>query len=591
MAVPACASWSAAQPENDRGNVSIGTVIDPPLVDVEVPTVVRQGNRLALVRIVLVLGAGLGTAIRLWYLFHDALNSDEASVGLAAQHILNGHFNAFYPGQLYGGVEPYLTAALFGVFGQSALMVKLTPVLLSAVAAILMWRIARRLVSDGQIAALAGVLFWVAPLAAVWNSTVERGFRGVTMACGLGALLFALRCLDGRRRYIDLVALGLFLGVGWWASPEIAYFLVPIGLLLIGAVVVSPSGRRIVVWVPRFIVALAAAGVGALPWLWVNIPGFRSLQASSFPGGQYKVDNSYGARFATFFNHVLPMQTNLVLPGPATEVFRHNQPLQLVFQFGVDAIIVMAVVLCAVKGGRALGIVAGAVALPFVFALQPGTWFWDDGRYGVFVGALLVPVLAIACDEVPVLALRFGQGHRHRQSRAPTLGRYLMVAVVVVSSVFSVMSFRQVIAGTGGFFSNWGDPNAPTLAAIDRLEAGGVRTGYAEYWLAYDLDFLSKERLAITTVPGADTNRSKSLNHIVEHARQPAWLFVPQDQLTQGYLLFAYTAAIIGAASMPEAVFTSKLKALGISYRVVDAGLIRAVIPSRSVTPKQVGLP
>ncbi|HEX3565807.1 MAG TPA: glycosyltransferase family 39 protein [Acidimicrobiales bacterium] len=571
--------------------MSIGTVTDPPVADDEVPTVVRYGNRLALIRTVLVLAAGLGLALRLWYMFHDALNSDEASVGLAAQHILNGHFNAFYPGQLYGGVEPYLTAALFGVFGQSALMVKLTPALLSAVAAVLMWRIARRLLGDGQIAALAGVLFWVAPVAALWNSTVERGFRGVTMACGLGALLFALRCLDGRRRYIDLVALGLFLGVGWWSSPEIAYFVVPVGLLLIGAVVVSPSGRRIVVWVPRFIVALAAAGVGALPWLWVNIPAFRSLQASSFPGGQAKVHNGYSERLQTFFNHVLPMQTNLVVPGPATEVFRHNQPLQLVFQFGVDAIIVVAVVLCAAKGGRGLAIVAGAVALPFIFALQPGTWFWEDGRYGVFVGALLVPVLAIACDQVPVLARRFSQGHRHRQSRAPASGRYLMVAVVVVSSVFSVMSFSQVVAGNGSFFSNWGDPNAPTLAAIDRLEAGGVRTGYAEYWLAYDLDFLSKERLAITTVPGADTNRSKSLNRVVEHSRQPAWLFVPQDRLEQGYLLFADTEAIVGPASMPEAAFTAKLKALGIPYRIVDAGVIRAVIPSRSVTPKQVGLP
>jgi len=571
--------------------VSIGTVTDPPLADDEVPTVVRHGNRLALIRIVLVLAAGLGAALRLWYVFHDALNSDEASVGLAAQHILNGQFTAFFPGQLYGGAEPYVTAALFGVFGQSALMVKLTPLLLSLVAAILMWRITRRLVSDGQIAALAGVLVWVAPVAVAWNSTIERGFRGVTMACGLAALLFALRCLDGRRRYIDLVALGLFLGVGWWSSPEIAYFLVPIGLLLIGAVVVSPSGRRIVVWVPRFIVALAAIGLGALPWLWVNIPGFRSLQASSFPGGQDKLHNGYGVRLHTFFNHVLPMQTNLVVPDPATEVFRHNQSPQLAFQFGTDAIIVAAVVLCVVKGGRGLAIVAGAVALPFIFAFQPGTWFWEDGRYGVFVGALLVPVLAIACDQVPVLAARFGQGHRHRQSRAPTSGRYLMVVVVVVSSVFSVVAFSQMVAGTGSFFSNWGDPNAPTLAAIDHLEAGGVRTGYAEYWVAYDLDFLSKERLAITTVPGADTNRSKSLNRVVEHSRQPAWLFVPQGRLKQGYLLFGGTNAISGPASMPEAAFTAKLKALGVPYRIVDAGLIRAVIPSRSVTPKQVGLP
>jgi hypothetical protein len=591
MAVPACTSWSTAQPEDDRGNVSIGTVNDPPLVDAEVPTVVRHGNRLALVRIVLVLAAGLGAALRLWYVFHEPLNSDEASVGLAAQHILNGHFTAFFPGQLYGGGESYLTAALFGVFGQSALMVNLTPLLLSLVAAILMWRITRRLVSDGQIAALAGVLIWVAPLAVTWNSTIERGFRGVTMACGLAALLFALRCLDGRRRYIDLVALGLFLGVGWWSSPEIAYFVVPIGLLLIGAIVVSPSGRRIVVWVPRIIVALAAAAVGALPWLWANIPGFRSLQASSFPGGQDKLHNGYGARLQTFFNHVLPMQTNLVVPGPAHEVFRHNQSLQLAFQFGVDAIIVGAVVLCVVKGGRGLAIVAGTVAFPFIFALQPGTWFWEDGRYGVFVGALLAPVLAIACDQVPVLAARFSQGHRHRQSRAPTSGRYVMVAVVVVSSVFSVVAFSQMAAGTGSFFADWGDPNAPTLAAIDRLEAGGVRTGYAEYWVAYDLDFLSKERLAITTVPGADTNRSKSLNRTVEHSRHPAWLFVPTGRLKQGYLLFGGTNAITGPASLPEAAFTAKLKALGVPYRIVDAGLIRAVIPSRSVTPKEVGLP
>jgi hypothetical protein len=249
------------------------------------------------------------------------------------------------------------------------------------------------------------------------------------------------------------------------------------------------------------------------------------------------------------------------------------------------------VVLCVVKGGRGLAIAAGAVALPFIFAFQPGTWFWQDGRYGVFVGALLVPVLAIACDEAPVLVGRFGQGHRHRQSRAPTSGRYLMAVVVVVSSVFTVVAFTQMVAGTGSFFSNWGDPNAPTVQAIDSLEAGGVHTGYAEYWVAYDIDFLSKERLAITTVPGADTNRSKSLNRIVKDSRRPAWLFVPPNEIDEGFRLFGGTDAISGPASMTETAFTAKLKALGVSYRIVDAGVIRAVIPSRSVTPKEVGLP
>ena len=66
----------------------------------------------------LVLAAGLGAALRLWFLFHVALNADEASVGLATQALLHGHFNAFFPGQLYGGVEPYVAAALFGVFSE-----------------------------------------------------------------------------------------------------------------------------------------------------------------------------------------------------------------------------------------------------------------------------------------------------------------------------------------------------------------------------------------------------------------------------------------------------------------------------------------
>jgi hypothetical protein len=129
------------------------------------------------------------------------------------------------------------------------------------------------------------------------------------------------------------------------------------------------------------------------------------------------------------------------------------------------------------------------------------------------------------------------------------------------------------------------------MQAIDRLEAGGVRTGYAEYWVAYDLDFLSKERLTITTVLGADTNRSKALNRTVVDSRRPAWLFVPPDKIPEGFQQFAGTDAIIGPASMSETAFIAKLHALGVSYRVVDAGLLRAVIPSPPVTPKQVGLP
>jgi len=169
-----------------------------------------------------------------------------------------------------------------------------------------------------------------------------------------------------------------------------------------------------------------------------------------------------------------------------------------------------------------------------------------------------------------------------------------MCGVLVVSSLLTVISLSQNSSwfdlGDHGLLSNWRYPNAPTQHAIARLEAGNVRTAYADYWVAYDLDFLSNGRLAVTTVAGADTNRSQAINRTVEQSHRAAWIFVPRDQIEAGYQQFAGTTAIVGPASMTEVTFIGKLHALGISYRIIDAGLIQAVVPSRSLTPKELGL-
>ena len=77
----------------------------------------------------------VGTYVRLWLLGNQGINSDEATVGLMAHQIVRGHFSTFYWGRDYGSGEPYLVAAGFGVFGQSAFMLNFTPALLAAAAA------------------------------------------------------------------------------------------------------------------------------------------------------------------------------------------------------------------------------------------------------------------------------------------------------------------------------------------------------------------------------------------------------------------------------------------------------------------------
>ena len=186
----------------------------------------------------------LGIAIRLWYVTHETLTADAAVVGMQAEAILHGHFTAFFPGQVYGGIGGYAAAVFVLVLGQSALAVALTTVILSAVSALLSWRIALRLNVRRSIAAMVGALIWVAPLSTVLRSVETDGFRGVVLVCGLGCLLSSLRILDGRGAVLEFLTVGVLAGLGWWASPEIVYFLLPAGLLLVGAIIVQRGSVR-----------------------------------------------------------------------------------------------------------------------------------------------------------------------------------------------------------------------------------------------------------------------------------------------------------------------------------------------------------
>jgi hypothetical protein len=247
----------------------------------------------------LLLCALLGLYAHIWYASHEPVTSDQAIVGMIAQNILRGHFSALYWGQSYGGVEPYVVAAVSTMLGTGYFALDFTPILLMAIVVIVTWRVALRLVGDPWLAALSSLLVWITP-AFDLTSAEEVGFRTATMVCGMFSLLFALRILDGRRRYVDMVGLGLSAGVAWWASPESIYFLLPSALLLIGAVVASEGARRLRFWIARLATIGVSSAIGALPWLWSNVPnGFRSLNPGLVSSSS---DGTYLSRVGIFFD-------------------------------------------------------------------------------------------------------------------------------------------------------------------------------------------------------------------------------------------------------------------------------------------------
>ena len=394
------------------------------------------------------------------------------------------------------------------------------------------------------------------------------------MVCGLGLVLVALRLLDGQTGVADFVLLGLLAGVGWWSSPEIVYYVVP-AMALLGAAVMR--SRRDAKWRAGALITLGAAIMGSFPWLWSNVnSGLASLKT-----GPNASHGGFANHLTLFVHYTLPMLAGLrtadsgrwILNSPSTRVFA-----RILFAV-VLAVVAALLLLCLRRGGRALAVVAGVLLFPILYAFSPYTWYWQDGRYASY----LVPLLALAISVGSCQAVWLLKG-------PPVAESLVMSGVVIVALVLGVVGLRQVVhVESTSFVSRWGNPDSSTLVAIRKLEAGGVRTGYADYWVAYKLDFLSRGRLDIST--GAhDTNRSASITRAVAQSASPAWLFVPGSEATIDGTQFSASLAIVGPDGVTEARFLARLHQLGIGYRVVDAQIVRAVIPDQPVSPYAPGL-
>ncbi len=141
--------------------------------------------------------------------------------------------------------------------------------------------------------------------------------------------------------------------------------------------------------------------------------------------------------------------------------------------------------------------------------------------------------------------------------------------------------------GVGGIRMFGVDPNEPTVAAVRALRANGISYGYANYWVAYKVDFISGNQLTFTPGPW-DLVRSLAMYSSVRSRPRPAWLFVPGGQLNTALHQFGTTNVEVGYD--PEANFTAALNAQHVPFTVVHAGLLDAVTPAERIDPRQVGV-
>jgi hypothetical protein len=526
----------------------------------------------------------LGLLLRLYALGRGTINSDGAVVGLMAHEILHGHFFAFYWAENYGGTEAYAVAMVFALFGSSGFTLGLTPVLLCGASLVILWRVGNRMFAS-PVGAVAAIAFWIWPEPYVTYYDHGDGFRWIVLLCGLAVLLTVLRIGDGDGKRVDWIALGLGAGVGWWSSPEIAYFLAPAGVYLLARVV----QRRAKVPLGSFALGVAALVVGSLPWWWHNLlQHFDSLAGvpqppPPGPGG------AYWWHVGIFDRYVFPIVLGLRTRGSGAWIVPSNLTPHLV---NISIIVLVGWLVYLAARGRAWLLVLFVAAFPVLYAAQPFTWYWNDGRYAIFLAPVLaLVVVSLVCD-VGIWAIG-----------SPRFAPAIMAGFVLIGALGLTLvaatgqpPYKRQLAFPAVERTSWlswhTNPNNLPTALADSLVRWHVRYAFSNYWLGYDVGFLSDGRVTVSPA-GPELIRYPPYYRAIAASPTPAWIFVSPARAEE-------TAAEAGTTALdpsclapdqqcllvPEIVQWCKVHHIG--YTIRYSGPYIVVIPSQRVLPTQV---
>jgi hypothetical protein len=524
-----------------------------------------------------------GLGIRLWALGRHSINADQAVVGLMAEQILHGHFSAFYWGQSYGGGEPYFVALIFAVFGQSTYSLGMAPVLLDLVAALLLWRIGNKLFGP-QIGIAAALLFWIWPEVYIWQSTIEYGFRWFVLDVGLGALLLTLRVIGGAtHRRTEIGAIGLLLGAGWWGSPEIMYFVLPIAAYLIYAIVRFSFRLRLV----EVVVGVLGAFIGAGAWIESNVrTHFASLHSGVQP------DPSFLYHLKIFVQHGLPLLLGLQLRMTGQWLIG---PILGYLATGLAIAIGLAVLVILARRGEAILLVCFCLFAPFIYALSPFTWYWSDGRYGVFLAPATSLVVVVGMREIVRLNLPGTVGRLAATIRARgdlwngafAVAVGLGLSLAAMSMIAPYKPNGVVTTGSKSWTSWVSDPSSGFATIAAELHHDGITDVYAGYWVAYPLMFASKGTLISSDISYV---RNPTFLSQVEHDAAPAWLFLNPSDYRLGVALTGVSLMDPSCAAGTDRCLTPRelkvyLTRHKIGYRTYAANPFVAIIPDKPVSP------
>lgn len=456
---------------------------------------------------------GLGAAgllYRLVLLLVDTppTNSDEATMGLAALHIVTGRgYPIFFYGQYYmGTVEAYLAAPLFVVFGPSTFALRLPLLLLYGAFLALMWRLAARLYTPWLATATVGLLALGADRVVKDQLIAGGGYPEVVPAAALLMLLavqLGLRPEGGRRRVFAFAGWGLVAGLMLWdAWLIVPYLVAAAGVLLVGCWRELPGRAGL-----ALLVGVLAGAAPIIGHNLVAIPRNTSLQVflqlqqagSAAPA----IDRWHGAVLLG-----VPLATGACDPSRCA-------PWQQWWAVAFPLLLVAAGVLAGLGLRRAQGpdrvreagrlaLVVGAGMSIVVYARSPAAADTpiESARY---LACLLVSVPAVLW---PLWTIRV---------------RGVAAAVTAAAAGTALAATVALVAQVPEISRRADDQRA----LVAELRARGLTRIYSDYWTCNRITFATREQVICAVLgddlrPGLD--RYGRYRTVVAGAERPAYV-------------------------------------------------------------------
>jgi hypothetical protein len=460
------------------------------------------------------------SAVFVWWP-QSQFDADQAVTGLMAKHVAELRaFPVFWYGQTYMlGVESWLAAPLFAVFGASVTALKIPLLAINVSIAVLLFRLLTREVGLSGWRAATATLFFVlaAPITAAHFVTANGG--------NVEPALYVLLLWILRRRP---VLMGVVLGVGFLNREFTIYgAFALLAIDLLRRTLFTRDAAR------RYGVAFAIAAI-----VWLSFIGLRQVSSAAGPGTSVADVHS-----ALAGNNLLQVAERLcvdprAIASGAGRIFTVHWPelfgleSQPLTDFGIES---------AVRQGLdgSAWLLVPLLGIPFVRIVQSGVFAstmpsapstphlalsTDFCSYLIVVAVFSIAGYLVGrCGLIDFYTMRYellsvlgavgmaGWYLRIERSR-PLLAVWGFCYAAALA--ISVVAHARLI---GEYATN--APVAPKQELIRALDARGINYGYTDYWTAYYVTFLSDERIILSP---EDIVKVRTYTHLIDANRDKA---------------------------------------------------------------------